>query len=105
MSTGTGLPVIKTGFLSSLPGFEVRLGGTFSELGGMQGGVSLPAMLLDVHTIPGMPGSPVFGEYSGIWNLDNLHSNELTPDSQIGTSRKFWAATVLEYLGWRSAVV
>lgn len=46
-------------------------------------------MLLDVHTIPGMSGSPVFGEYSGIWNPDNLHSNELAPDSQIGTSRKF----------------
>ena len=89
MSTGPGLPLMKTGFLSSVPGYEVRLGGEFSDIGGMKGGISLPAMFLDVHTIPGMSGSPVFGEYTGLWNPDNLAASGIAPSSTIGTSRKF----------------
>ena len=89
MSTGPGLPLIKTGFLSSMPGFEIRLGGEFSEIGGMKGGIQIPAMLLDVHTIPGMSGSPVFGEYTGIWNPDDLSASNITASSIIGTSRTF----------------
>ena len=76
MSTGPGLPVIKTGFLSSMPGYEVRLGGSFSNVGGMKDGVSVPVILLDVHTIPGMSGSPVFGEYTGFWNPHDLGNNQ-----------------------------
>ena len=89
MSTGPGLPVIKTGFLSSMPGYDVHLGGEFSEVGGMKGGTQLPAMLLDVHTIPGMSGSPVFGEYSGFWNPDDLNSTAITGSSFLGHSRMF----------------
>ena len=89
MSTGPGLPLMKTGFLSSVPGYEVQLGGEFSDIGGMKGGISLPAMFLDVHTIPGMSGSPVFGEYTGLWNPDNLAASGIAPSSIIGTSRKF----------------
>ena len=89
MSTGPGLPVMKTGSLSSMPGYDVRLGGEFSDVGGMKGGVQVPAMLLDVHTIPGMSGSPVFGEYSGFWNPDDLSSDKLTGSSAFGTSRTF----------------
>ena len=89
MSTGPGLPVIKTGFLSSMPGFNVRLGGEFSDIGGMKDGIEVPAILLDVHTIPGMSGSPVFGEYTGFWNPDDLGTAELTDNSIIGSSRFF----------------
>ena len=89
ISTGPGLPVIKTGFLSSMPGFDVRLGGEFSDIGGMRNGIEVPATLLDVHTIPGMSGSPVFGEYTGIWNPDDLSITELIGSSMIGTSRIF----------------
>ena len=89
MSTGPGLPVIKTGFLSSMPGFDVRLGGEFSDIGGMKDGIEVPAMLLDVHTIPGMSGSPVFGEYTGIWNPDDLSITKAIASSIIGTSRIF----------------
>ena len=89
MSTGPGLPVIKTGFLSSMPGYEVRIGGSFSNVGGMKDGVSVPAILLDVHTIPGMSGSPVFGEYIGLWNPHDLDSNKFDGGSTIGTSRFF----------------
>ena len=78
MSTGPGLPVMKTGFLSSMPGYDERLGGKFSDIGGMKNGVQVPAMLLDVHTIPGMSGSPVFGEYTGFWNPDDLSTSEVT---------------------------
>ena len=56
---------------SSIPGFEIRIGGEFSLVGGMKGGIRIPAVLLDVHTIPGMSGSPVFAEYSGLWNPDD----------------------------------
>ena len=89
MSTGPGLPVIKTGFLSSMPGYEVRLGGSFSNVGGMKDGVSVPVILLDVHTIPGMSGSPVFGEYTGFWNPHDLGNNQIDASSTFGTSRKF----------------
>ena len=89
MSTGPGLPVFKTGFLSSMPGYDVRLEGEFSEIGGMKGGIQVPAMLLDVHTIPGMSGSPVFAEYTGYWNPDDLRNNPITGSSMIGTSRLF----------------
>ena len=89
MSTGPGLPVMKTGFLSSMPGYDVRLGGEFSDIGGMKHGTQVPAMLLDVHTIPGMSGSPVFGEYTGYWNPDDLSGDRLTDSSIFGTSRIF----------------
>ena len=89
MSTGPGLPMIKTGFLSSMPGFNIRLGGEFSDVGGLKGGIEVPAILLDVHTIPGMSGSPVFGEYTGIWNPDGLSIAENIDSSLIGTSRIF----------------
>ena len=84
MSTGPGLPVMKTGFLSSMPGYDVRLGGTFSEVGGMKDGVQVPAMLLDVHTIPGMSGSPVFGEYTGFWNPNDLSTREISGEFHAG---------------------
>ena len=89
MSTGPGLPVFKTGFLSSMPGYDVRLGGEFSDIGGMKHGTQVPSMLLDVHTIPGMSGSPVFGEYTGYWNPDDLSGDRLTDSSIFGTSRIF----------------
>ena len=89
MSTGPGLPVMKTGFLSSMPGYDVRLGGEFSDIGGMKHGTQVPSMLLDVHTIPGMSGSPVFGEYTGYWNPDDLSGDRLTDSSIFGTSRIF----------------
>ena len=89
MSTGPGLPVIKTGFLSSMPGYDIRLGGKFSDIGGMRDGIELPAILLDVHTIPGMSGSPVFGEYTGFWTPNDLSATKPGADSMIGTSRFF----------------
>ena len=90
MSTGPGLPLMKTGFLSSMPGYEIRLNAEFSEIGGMKGGTAIPAMFLDVHTVSGMSGSPVFGEYTGFWNPDGLKSNELTANSTFGTGREFF---------------
>ena len=55
----------------------------------MKDGIKVPATLLDVHTIPGMSGSPVFGEYTGIWNPDGSSITELIGSSVIGTSRIF----------------
>ena len=91
MSTGPGLPLMKTGFLSSMPGYEIRLDAEFSDVGAMRGGYSIgKAMFLDVHTVEGMSGSPVFGEYSGIWNPNDPFSTTLMqPSDQIGTGRMF----------------
>ena len=89
LSSGPGLPMLKAGCLSSIPGYDIRLGGEFSEVGGMQGGISVPAVLLDVHTIPGMSGSPVFAEYSGFWNPADPLAMGITRDSVIGTGRMF----------------
>jgi hypothetical protein len=90
MSTGPGLPLMKTGALSSMPGYNVNLRGEFSNIGGMKGGISLPILLTDVHTVPGMSGSPIFGEYSGLWDPLNLaRGGEMTDSTWIGTSRKF----------------
>ena len=89
ISTGPGFPLIKFGTLSSVPGYKINLLGEFSDVGGMKGGISLPAMLLDAHTLPGMSGSPVFGEYSGIWNPNDLRSSPISDDSVIGTGREF----------------
>ena len=89
LSTGPGLPIIKTGSLASMPGYEIRLGGTFSDVGGMKDGIAVPAMLMDVHTAPGMSGSPVFGEYTGFWDPEDPNSNEIRDSSVIGTGRIF----------------
>ena len=89
ISTGPGFPLIKFGTLSSMPGYKINVGGEFSDVGGMKGGISLPAMLLDAHTLPGMSGSPVFGEHSGIWNLNGLGNSPISDDSVIGTGREF----------------
>ena len=90
MSTGPGFPLMKTGAVSSMPGYNVNLGGEFSDVGGMKGGISLPVLLTDVHTVPGMSGSPIFGEYSGLWDPLNLAlGGEVTDSTQIGTSRLF----------------
>ena len=89
LSSGPGLPIMKTGFIASVPGQRTRLGGTFSDVGGMKDGTPVPAMLVDVHTVPGMSGSPVFGEYSGVWNPENLGSGVLTSSSKMGVGRMF----------------
>ena len=91
MSTGPGLPLMKTGFLSSMPGYEIRLNAEFSDVGGMKGGYSIgKAMFLDVHTVEGMSGAPVFGEHSGIWNPnDPFSTTPMQPSDQIGTGRMF----------------
>ena len=90
MSTGPGLPLMKTGALSSMPGYNVNMGGEFSDVGGMKGGVSLPLWLTDVHTVPGMSGSPIFGEYSGMWDpLGLARDGKITPSTLIGSARLF----------------
>ena len=80
LSVGPGFPILKSGSVASHPGFDVRLGGQFAHVGGLQGGTELPAIALDVHTVPGMSGSPVFGEYAGTWHP----SGAMAGDSVIG---------------------
>ena len=89
ISSGPGLPLVKTGFLSSEPRYNVRIGGEFSDIGGMRGAIELPAMFLDVHTLPGMSGSPVFGEYTGWYNPDYADGSFITGNSWLGTGQLF----------------
>ena len=71
LSTGPGLPLWKSGYLASEPEFEVRINGKISDIGGLSGGVKLPAIFLDIQTRKGMSGSPVFAFYSGVWDRTN----------------------------------
>ncbi|MCY3957960.1 MAG: trypsin-like peptidase domain-containing protein [Chloroflexi bacterium] len=99
LSTGPGLPLFKTGCLSSIPGFEIRLGGEFSPVGGLKSGIRTPALLLDVHTLPGMSGSPVFAEHSGLWNPADPLASGITGNSVIGTGRMFLGCHSSRVLG------
>ena len=68
ISVSGGLPVWKSGYIASEPHFPVTIGGNIAEVGGLEGGMTIPAFFLDSQTRSGMSGSPVFAAYSGTWN-------------------------------------
>lgn len=68
ISVGFGLPLWKAGYIASEPYYDVTIGGQISEIGGLQGGLTLPAFFIDSQTREGMSGSPVFGSYTGTWD-------------------------------------
>lgn len=71
ISVGFGLPLWKSGYIASEPYYDVTIGGTISELGGLQNGTDLPAFFIDSQTREGMSGSPVFALYIGAWDMSN----------------------------------
>ena len=71
ISVGIGLPLWKAGFIASEPYYDVTIGGEISEVGGLMGGITLPAFFIDAQTREGMSGSPVFAAYTGNWDASN----------------------------------
>ena len=68
ISVGFGLPLWKSGYIASEPHYDVTLDGQVSDIGGLQGGITLPAFFIDSLTREGMSGSPVFASYTGNWD-------------------------------------
>ena len=71
ISVGFGLPLWKSGYIASEPHYDVTVGGTSSDLGGLRDGFNLPAFFIDSQTRPGMSGSPVFALYIGNWDMSD----------------------------------
>ena len=68
ISVGFGLPLWKSGYIASEPHYDVTIDGQISDIGGLVGGVKLPAFFIDPQTREGMSGSPVFASYTGNWD-------------------------------------
>lgn len=68
INVGIGLPIWKSGYIASEPYYDVTIGGDISDLGGLQGGLRVPAFFIDSQTRSGMSGSPVFASYTGAWD-------------------------------------
>ena len=69
LSVGFGLPLWKSGYIASEPHYDVKLGGSLSDYGGLAGGRSVPAFFIDAQTRAGMSGAPVFARYHGPWDM------------------------------------
>lgn len=68
ISVYIGLPLWKSGYIASEPYYDVIIGGSISEVGGLLGGFKAPAFFIDSQTREGMSGSPVFASYTGNWD-------------------------------------
>lgn len=79
ISVGFGLPLWKSGYIASEPHYDVNIGGSISEIGGMTGGFTIPAFFIDSLTREGMSGSPVFASFTGNWDTDDPYK-EIDPD-------------------------
>ena len=100
LSVEFGLPIWKSGFIASEPHYSVTWGGTYSDVGGMSGGKTIPAFFIDALTRAGMSGSPVFASYTGSWDMSHPYQ-PLNPDDQ-----NFWkrddialSGTKMEFVG------
>ena len=91
ISVGPGLPVWKSGYLASEPGFNVRLDGELASVGGLANAVEVPAVFIDSLTREGMSGSPVFASYVGVWNPEDPYAGVTpnNPNNQVGSAMKF----------------
>ena len=98
ISVGPGLPLMKSGYIASEPDYDAVIGGEIQNVGGLKGGLRIPAFFLDIQTRPGMSGSPVFASYTGFWDPEDLYGwassrdggeMQLTDSTNIGTGFEF----------------
>ena len=98
MSIGPGLPLLKSGYIASETHYDINIGGDISDVGGLKGGLQLPAFFLDAQTRPGMSGSPVFASYTGLWDVRDPYRSlapaeagglGLTDSTTFGTAHHF----------------
>ena len=82
ISVGFGLPLWKSGYIASEPHYDVTINGQVSDIGGLQGGITLPAFFIDSLTREGMSGAPVFASYTGNWDTADPYApwNPKDPD-------------------------
>ena len=107
ISVGPGLPLWKSGYIASEPYYGVTINGRISHLGGLQGGIKLPAFFIDSQTREGMSGSPVFASYAGIWNTSNPYE-EINVDEPGFWNRDdiaLWGSQGVEFIGCYSGRV
>ena len=98
ISIGPGLPLLKSGYIASEPDYDAMIGGEIQQLGGLKGGLQIPAFFLDAQTRPGMSGSPVFASHTGIWDPNDPYGTanpadengmRLTDSTTFGTGFEF----------------
>ena len=82
ISVGFGLPLWKSGYIASEPHYDVTIDGQVSDVGGLTGGIKLPAFFIDSLTREGMSGAPVFASYTGNWDTADPYApwNTEAPD-------------------------
>lgn len=96
ISAGPGLPILKSGYIASETDFDVSIGGKIADVGGLSGGLTIPAFFIDSQTREGMSGAPVFAFFTGIWNpadpyttTDDSGNLLLTDDTAFGSGMEF----------------
>ena len=100
ISVGFGLPIWKSGYIASEPHYDVTVGGEARALGGLSGGIELPAFFIDSQTREGMSGSPVFANYIGSWNTTDPYEG-FDPDAPDFFERSdiAWGHNSMEFVG------
>ena len=104
ISVGPGLPIWKSGYIASEPHFDVTIGGQRKDIGGLEGGVRLPAFFIDSQTRPGMSGSPVFASFTGNWDSSAPYASWNPVDrNSFNPDATFIGSTSMEFVGCYSA--
>lgn len=106
ISVGFGLPLWKSGYIASEPHYDVTIDGSISDVGGLQGGTTLPAFFLDSLTREGMSGSPVFASYTGNWDSSDPYAKWDPDEPEFFTRSDIMLGTeAKEFVGCYSARV
>ena len=106
ISVGPGFPIWKSGYIASEPYFDVSISGQRSEIGGLKGGIRLPAFFVDSQTRPGMSGSPVFASYTGSWDSSNPYAGlDFDVPGSLNLDSVFLGSTSMEFVGCYGARV
>ena len=106
ISVGFGLPLWKSGYIASEPHYDVTIDGDISDIGGLTGGIKLPAFFIDSQTREGMSGSPVFASYTGNWDsADPYRTWDLDAPDFYGRDDIFLGTEAKEFVGCYSGRV
>ncbi len=100
ISVGIGLPLWKSGYIASEPHFDIQIGGQISQVGGLNGGTTLPAFFIDAQTRTGMSGSPVFANYTGSWDASKPYEGiDFTKPDWLNNDDVFIGSNAKEFVG------
>ena len=100
ISVGIGLPLWKSGYIASEPHFDVQIGGQISQVGGLNGGTTLPAFFIDAQTRAGMSGSPVFATYTGSWDASSPYEGiDFTNPDWLNSADVLIGSSAKEFVG------